>query len=222
MKFNELWAYVMGSPKTLFFNFKYLKFSQAIKLPFFISHNVYLMETSGKIKIDVPIKPGLIRIGFGKVGLFDFHRSRTIWQVDGNVEFKGRLSIGHGSKVVVAKSGELVFGSDSKVTAESSIVCFKKVSIGSNCLISWDVLIMDTDFHLIKNKDGFVINENKEVIIGDKVWIGCRCLILKGSQIPNGCVLAAQSTINKKFTKEKSIVGGIPATILGRDIFWED
>ena len=39
---------------------------------------------------------------------------------------------------------------------------------------------MDTDTHIIYNKNRNVINESKEIVFENHVWIGCGALILKG------------------------------------------
>jgi len=75
---RKLYLGIMALPKTIYFNFKYLKFSQAIKIPIFVSHRVWLMETEGHVKIPQPVKTGMVKIGFGEIGIFDQHRSRTI------------------------------------------------------------------------------------------------------------------------------------------------
>ena len=64
----------------------------------------------------------MISIGYGEVGIFDMKRSRSIWQVYGEVVFKGKANIGHGSKISVDKNGTLELGNNFKTTAESAIV----------------------------------------------------------------------------------------------------
>lgn len=206
--------------KTIYFNLKYLPFRQAVKLPILLSRKVYLREMKGKITIEGPIETGLIKIGYGKVGIFDNRRSRSIWEVSGEVVFKGKANIGHGSKISVGKEGKLVLGSRFVVTAESSIVAHHSVEIGDDCLFSWDILLMDTDFHEMKNETGAVMNAPKPVKIGNKVWIGCRVLILKGTEIPDGCVIGANSSVSKKLEMENSLYVGQPCRLSKSGISW--
>lgn len=49
---------------------------------------------------------------------------------------------------------------------------------------------------------------------------GCRCLILKGSVIPSGCVVAADTRITKPFVTENCVIGRNPAVEIKRDIGW--
>lgn len=218
VKFSKIFLYILGIPRTLYFNFKYLKFRDAIKLPVLVSHRVCLLRCSGSIEIDAPIECGLIRIGFGDVGIFDQHRSRSIWEVSGKVIFKGITRIGHGSKISVA--GTLTLGSDFTITAESQIVCQQEIVFGNDVLISWDNLFLDSDFHKIKINNS-IINSPKAIIVGNHVWVGCRCTILKGTQIGSDIVVAANSTITGVFNESNTIIGGNPAQILKRGVTWE-
>jgi carbonic anhydrase/acetyltransferase-like protein (isoleucine patch superfamily) len=208
--------------KTIYFNLKYLPLKQAIKLPVFISNNVFLMKTKGKLLIDSPIKTRLVQIGYPGVGIFDHERSRTIWQVDGTVTFKGKATIGHGSKLSVGTHGHLIFGNNFVITAESSIVANQKiVEFGDDCLVSWDTLIMDTDFHQVLNEEKVQVNRPQDIKIGNHVWIGCRSLILKGSNIPNDSIIAANSVVNKVLNGENKIFGGQPAKEISKEkITW--
>jgi len=207
--------------KTIYFNLKYLPFRQAIKLPIYISSKVYLRSTAGKLKIDCPISTGLIRIGYGEIGIFDKQKSRTIWNVPGTVIFKGRCNIGHGSKISIETNGTLILGDNFTISAESSIAVSSEIQFGNNCLLSWDILIMDTDFHKIKDEFGNIINAPKPIIVGNNVWIGCRSLILKGAKIPNNCVIGADSIVSKALEKENGLYVGSPCKLVKENITWE-
>lgn len=83
---------------------------------------------------------------------------------------------------------------------------------------------MDTDFHKIYSLESREqLNKNEEIIIGDKCWIGCRSLILKGALLPDNTILAANSLVtnNKKSkTPSNSIIGGTPLKVLKEGVFW--
>lgn len=214
--------YILGLPKTIYFNFKLLKFKEAIKLPIFLSNSVLIKKSKGNISINGKLKTGMIKIGFGDNGLFDKKKSRTIIQVNGEVIFNGIANIGHGSKISVYENGILVFGDKFKISAESSIMCSSRISFGNDCLLSWDILLMDTDHHkIIDNIDNKVVNFDKEIIIGSHVWIGCRCTILKGVQILDNTVIAANSCVCNIFCKKNIIVAGNPAKIIKENINWQ-
>ena len=57
--------------------------------------------------------------------------------------------------------------------------------------------------------------------IGDKVWIGCRTTILKGSVIPDGCVIGAGSLVTGKIFSPNTIIIGSPAKSVRTIDGWE-
>ena len=73
---------------------------------------------------------------------------------------------------------------------------------------------MDTDFHhLIDTKSGEVKPCTKEIIIGSGVWLCTRSVILKGTSLPNGVVVAACALVSGRFDDEDTIIAGNPARI---------
>ena len=206
-------------PKTLRFNLHYFPFRTALKLPVVVSHRTYLRELHGKVTLPEKVERAMIKIGFGDVGHYDRKRSRTIWQVSGEVDFLGKASIGHGSKISVR--GHLYLGPDFNMTAESTIVCAKEIRFGRDCLLSWDILVMDTDEHPLYNKENERINPDKAILVGDHVWIGCKCVLLKGAEVPSDTVVAACTLLTSSFAGEHQVIGGNPPSVLKRDIDWE-
>ena len=198
--------------KTLRFNLKYFPLSQAILLPVYISRKTWLNCLKGSIKINGRIKPGMITIGFGDVGIFDKKMSRSILQIKGKIIFNGSAVFGHGAKISVYEGGILTFGKNTQLTAESALVCEREIIFGNDCLLSWDILIMDSDSHRIYELDQKVANYPKPILIGDNVWIGCRVTILKGVIIPNGCVIGSGSVVTKRFCNNNTLISGNPAS----------
>jgi acetyltransferase-like isoleucine patch superfamily enzyme len=80
---------------------------------------------------------------------------------------------------------------------------------------------MDSDTHFIFSESGERMNEDKPVVLGDKIWIGCRSVILKGSYIGNNNIIAANTTVTKKFEEENCIIAGSPAKIIKKIGYWE-
>ncbi|MGG3449615.1 acyltransferase [Domibacillus aminovorans] len=110
---------------------------------------------------------------------------------------------------------KLTIGNNIAIGDRTEIHCGKEIVIGDNCNISWDVVIMDRDYHRL-NKQEHVYNP---VYISDNVWIGCRSVILKGVKIGKGAVIAAGSVVTKD-VPPNTVVGGNPAKILRDNIYW--
>ncbi|MCD8287289.1 MAG: acyltransferase [Porphyromonadaceae bacterium] len=154
----------------------------------------------------------MIRIGFHKVPVCE-PSARTIINLSpkGCLIFKGRAHIGNGSKIYVAEGAELVFGDNFAISASSQINCYKCIVFGRDIQFSWDCLVMDSDTHIIYNVNDEIINAPKEIFIGDKVWIGCRTTILKGTIVPDNCVIGACSLVSGTKFEPNSIIVGNPA-----------
>lgn len=174
----------------------------------------------GTVILEGKIRRGMVTLGYSDVSISDLNE-RSLWNVEGQVIFKGTAVLGAGTKIAVGKEARLQFGHHFQITAKSEIACFKEIMFGDECLISWNVLVIDTDAHAICNEKQEQINQDSSIIIGNKVWIGCRSLILKGSEISNECIIGAQSVINKKYNKSNCILTGQPAKIIKTGIKWK-
>ena len=82
---------------------------------------------------------------------------------------------------------------------------------------------MDTDSHKIYDKvSDNLLNIDKEIKIGDNVWIGCRCTINKGTIIGDDTVIGANSMVNGNYSKYNNvIIGGNPIGIKRECIYWK-
>ena len=216
-KLVEIYRYILGTPKTIYFNFKYFKITDALKFPVIVSHKTNFRHLNGSIKLDV-IKTAIVKIGFNPTQTIDFKYDRTILDIQGEIVFKGKCYIGTGGKIQV--KGYLEFGVNNNFN-KTSIICQKEIIFGDHVLFSWDNLIMDTDQHPITDMNGIILNEDKHIVFGNNVWVGCRCTILKGTNIGNNIMIGANSTIRANFIEENTIVAGNPATIVKRGIKWE-
>ncbi len=115
------------------------------------------------------------------------------------------------------------FGNNFILTGKSAIVSSGKSNIvfGNNNLISWDVLILNNDFHSIIDRNSKqIINKSKDIIIGNNVWIGCKCTILKGSTINDHIIIGANSLVTGSLNEMNSIYAGTPTTRLKKDVEW--
>ena len=85
MKKIKRFAYfIISIPKTTYFNFKYLRFKDAINI---ILNRVFLEKMKGNIIVEFLIKTGMIKIGLGETRLFDYDRDRSIWINEGTIIF---------------------------------------------------------------------------------------------------------------------------------------
>jgi acetyltransferase-like isoleucine patch superfamily enzyme len=138
-----------------------------------------------------------------------------------------RMSIGNGSILHCginfdSSEGQVTIG-DRCYIGCSRLVCYRKIEIGDDVIISWGVTIVDHNSHSLhweQRKDD-VSNwargikhwedvRSAPVRIEDKVWIGFNAVILKGVTIGEGAVVGAGAVVTKN-VPAYTVVAGNPA-----------
>ena len=170
-------------------------------MPIFL-YRAKILRAKGSITISGDISTGMIRLGEPTVSLYP--NTGFIWENHGGrCSFAGKCVIGNASAVSIGKQGNLIFGVGFTVSAALKLASYHCVEFEDNVRIGWDAIIMDTDFHRMKNREtGTFTKGYAPVLIGRNCWIGCRCTILKGTHLPAFCTLAAGTTIGKKIDGE--------------------
>lgn len=118
-----------------------------------------------------------------------------------------------GSYIRVKENSHLIIKSG-YINEGCQITCGGNITIGTDCAIGRDVVIRSDDAHQIVGK---CHTPQKDIHIGDHVWIGNRAMILKGVTIGNGAIIAAGAIVTKNIP-ERCIAAGIPATVIAKDI----
>ena len=144
------------------------------------------------------------------------YRGSRIHIVKGStIEIGKSVSLYQNVRIDMLDAGAQVkIGDHTFINRDSEIFCKDRVYIGDRCAVSWNVTIMDNDFHYIGTN-----GNSKAIYIGDDVWIGCRSLIMKGVHIGDGAVIAAGSVVTKD-VPSYSVVGGNPAKVIKTDVQW--
>ena len=113
--------------------------------------------------------------------------------------------------------GEIIIGDESCIGQGTIIFASKEnngLSIGKNTHISAYCYIIDMDHGINKNMKIFEQeNVYSPISIGNDVWIGAGCKILKGSVISDGAVVGAGSVV-KDYLPECSVSVGIPSHVI--------
>lgn len=160
---------------------------------------------------------GLLRLGLANVGFMNRY-DRTFLNIAGKLDFQKNFSIGRGCRLDIGQNATATFGSG-YVAAQTTFVIMHGLTVGDGCAISWGCQFLDDDFHQLAYSGKK--EKSNEIIIGSQVWIGSNVTVLKGATIPDGCVVASGSIVGAKFTEKNSLIGGIPAKVIRRDITWK-
>lgn len=203
-------------------------------LPFRGNNKIILVKKDGSEK-RVPFIWGIKTNFHGKNSILKIHEPLAQFKnckftfaddVEINIESSNSvifdlniIAEANGSKFIADKnfkivSGEFLFYKNSPNHT---------IKIGKDCLFSKNITIRISDGHIIKDiNTNEIINESKDIVIGDHVWITEGVTIFKGSVIPNNTIVGYKSLVTKKFTEENTIIAGIPAKIVKRNIKWEE
>lgn len=140
--------------------------------------------------------------------------------INSKLVINGDFILGDGVKIFVNDNAELIIEgreleSRSGMTSNVIVMVYKKITLGKDFLCSWNVFISDSDWHEI-NETKF----NADVYIGEHVWVGNNCSILKGTVIGNNCIVSSFSKLVNKTYPENVMIGGIPANIVKHNVCW--
>lgn len=97
-----------------------------------------------------------------------------------------------------------------------------RIVVGNDCVIAADCLLRCGDGHtLINEYNGTPLNEPDDIILEDHVWVGVRCVLLKGTYLAENSVVGAMALVNKRFDIPNVLLGGVPAKIIKSGINWD-
>lgn len=129
-----------------------------------------------------------------------------------NIVIGNNVNIGYRITLDIQKTGKLVLGDKVNLTQDVIISSIESVEINNDTLIAENVSIRDGDhqFELGLNINSQSFTTSK-ISIGKDVWIAAGVRVLKGSTIPDGSIIAANSLVlGKSELVSNMIYGGIP------------
>ncbi|MDE7016248.1 MAG: acyltransferase [Lachnospiraceae bacterium] len=97
-------------------------------------------------------------------------------------------------RLICEKGGKLEFGSHIFCNTGVCISAMGHVKIGDYCKFGNHLVIVDHDHNFREHGEEYSVGE---ITIGERVWIGANCTILKNVHIGNDCVIAAGSVVKE-------------------------
>ena len=135
-----------------------------------------------------------------------FFIRRIIKECGKNVRVNSKCYFGDGSRLIAGD--RTLLGLNARLGG--------KIRLGNDVIMGPDVVMMAISHAYDKldipiNQQG--ATEEKEIIIGDDVWIGTRAIIMPGVSIGSHSIIGANAVVTKSF-EPYSIIGGVPAKFI--------
>lgn len=95
-----------------------------------------------------------------------------------------------------------------------------EIAIGRDCMFSSEVYLSVSDMHPIHDAaTGERLNPPASILIGDHVWLGLRAMVMKGSVVPDGAVVAAAAVVTGPL-EGGAVSAGLPARTVRQGVEW--
>jgi acetyltransferase-like isoleucine patch superfamily enzyme len=128
------------------------------------------------------------------------------------------VTIGQNAWFQTIPPATITVGDNTQIGRNLVISSLEKISIGRECLISYNVSIFDHD-HEYNNPEVSPIKSGvtkpEPTVIDDFTFIGAHSFILKGVRLGKHCVVGANSVVTKSFPPY-SLIAGNPARLIRR------
>ncbi|MBX2827490.1 MAG: transferase [Flavobacteriaceae bacterium] len=200
-------------------------FSIARKLPVVFYGSVKFTCLKGNIKIDAPIKKGMI--GFGQA-YEKSTRQRGIAEINlqGALVFKGYAQFGKDCLVYIHEGAYCQFGHMASLASNGKLICYQSIILGTYARIGSQGQLIDTNFHqMIDTETDERYPKTGTIELGDYNFVSNRVTIMQKTKTPNNCTIASNTLCNKDYSEmgENILIGGIPAKLLKDNISrdWE-
>jgi maltose O-acetyltransferase len=137
-----------------------------------------------------------------------------IYKVQGEIVLGSAVRIAsNNARTVLAvfPGGRIEIGDRTFLNYGTDISATKLVKIGSDCLLGAHVGILDNDFHDIQERSR--MPAARPVVIGNRVWLGNRVMVLPGVTIGDDAVIGAASVVVGDIPPRALAVGN-PARVI--------
>ena len=133
------------------------------------------------------------------------------------VHVSGKLSILFAARYV--ERPKLTIGDRTDLAHETSFVVGREIRLGSHVQVGGSVSFRDATGHHADPEQRMAgappdADDVKPIIVHDNVWIGTGVLVLPGTEIGEGCIVAARSVVSGTVAPY-TVVAGNPARRVG-------
>ena len=119
-------------------------------------------------------------------------------------------------RITFSGTGKVKIGRGAKI-GENCIIYSNSngggIDIGSDTIIAAQTYIIDSNHEIAADKK--IVDQGliaTPIVIGDDVWVGANCSVIKGAKIGSHSVIGAKSLVNSSIPEYK-VAFGIPARV---------
>lgn len=221
MDFKRLFQELRYILPTLYFNFHYLPFHQALRLPI-VLYKPHLVKCKGRVVLspaDGRIRHGMVQMGFYIAKVYP--NSGVMWENNGGtVVFRGSVIMGNDTYLSFGESTTADFGDDFRSSAAMKIVSTKGITFGAHDRVGWGCLFLDSNMHPLydmeKKKE---LPDGGPIAIGEYNWFAADCKIMHSVTTPERCIFGMGTTVTRGCVKKPyCVMGGSPVRVLRENV----
>jgi len=139
----------------------------------------------------------------------------------GTVEVQGTANITFGRDVLLYPgcyletqgAGRIDIGDGVVLSRGVHIVAFEQVTLGQGTMVGEYASLRDANHRLSASDIRHSGHDSAPIRVGRNVWIGRGAVVLKGVQLGDSCVVAANAVVTRAVAPAE-VVGGVPARTL--------
>jgi acetyltransferase-like isoleucine patch superfamily enzyme len=140
-----------------------------------------------------------------------------------HVRERGRMRVGHGTglapNVSLRNGARITIGEHSHIGERCYLWAGDstgRIVIGSRVSLAPEVFITASDYRFVAGRPfRSQPKRERDVVIGDDVWLGARVVVTAGVTIGDGCIVGAGAVVTRDLPSG-SIAVGIPARVVSQ------
>jgi acetyltransferase-like isoleucine patch superfamily enzyme len=138
-------------------------------------------------------------------------RPRRLADIGPGVRMAPNVSLRNGERIKIGAYSHI--GGHCSIWAGDSV---GRITLGRHALLGPEVFITASNY---RTEPGTPVMDQpkleRDVVIGDDVWLGARVMVVPGVEIGDGCIIGASSVVTRSIPPG-SIAVGNPARVVGR------
>jgi maltose O-acetyltransferase len=156
----------------------------------------HALRALGELIMTQAIEHTIPRRALGRVGPRVYIPRNVSLRFAENIELVSDIALGSGDRLWASENA--------------------RITVGAHALLGPNVTIITAN-HRFDAREEFVTQQpqrERDVRVGEDVWIGANAVILPGVTIGNGAIVAAGAVVNRD-VEPFAVVGGVPARPIG-------